>query len=378
MVNNRISRLFRRPPLDAKTLEVIERIEALKERLRWDVSRPRRWRSSLRRFVAASALRGSNTIEGYNVTVEDAIAAQENQEPLDAGAEAWQAVRGYAQAMTYVLQLAEDPHFTFSTDLLRSLHFMMLQHDLSKNPGRWRPGGIFIKRQETGEIVYEGPDVDLVPSLMAELIATLQQPSDGHYMVDAAMAHLNLVLIHPFSDGNGRMARCLQTLVLARTGTLAPEFSSIEEHLGRNTPAYYAALQETSGGRWQPDRDASAWTRFCLRAHYQQARRLLRRNEDFGRFWEEMETFTSAAGLPERTLNALSDAAQGLKVRNATYRTIAEVSDQVASRDLKALVETGFLTSHGAKRGRFYTASDRLLLIRHQTRQQPIDDDPFA
>ena len=53
------------------------------------------------------------------------------------------------------------------------------------------------------------------------------------------MAHLNLVMIHPFEDGNGRMSRALQSLVLARDHIVAPEFASIEEYLGRNTPAYY-------------------------------------------------------------------------------------------------------------------------------------------
>jgi Fic family protein len=49
------------------------------------------------------------------------------------------------------------------------------------------------------------------------------------------MAHLNLVMIHPFRDGNGRMARCLQSVVLAREGVLSPVFMSVEEYLGRNT-----------------------------------------------------------------------------------------------------------------------------------------------
>ena len=52
------------------------------------------------------------------------------------------------------------------------------------------------------------------------------------------MAHLNLAMIHPFSDGNGRLARCLQTLLLAREQIVSPVFSSIEEYLGQNTQAY--------------------------------------------------------------------------------------------------------------------------------------------
>lgn len=71
------------------------------------------------------------------------------------------------------------------------------------------------RRDETGEIVYEGVDGDSVDALMHELVTSL-----------------NLVLIHPFRDGNGRMARCLQTLVLAREGMVSPIFASIEEYLG--------------------------------------------------------------------------------------------------------------------------------------------------
>ena len=70
-------------------------------------------------------------------------------------------------------------------------------------------------------------------------------------MVRAAMAHLNLVMIHPFRDGNGRMARCLQTYVLACEQIVSPVFSSIEEYLGRNTPAYYNILDEVGGGSWR-------------------------------------------------------------------------------------------------------------------------------
>ena len=66
-------------------------------------------------------------------------------------------------------------------------------------------------------------------------------------------------MIHPFSDGNGRMGRALQTLVLARDGILSPPFSSIEEYLGAksNTEAYYDVLRTGAAGTWQPERDAT-------------------------------------------------------------------------------------------------------------------------
>ena len=112
----------------------------------------------------------------------------------------------------------------------------MIQHDLRKSPGRWRPGTIFVRNDDKGQVVYEGPDAERVPMLMRELVEQLNSSGGGvPVMVRAAMAHLNLVMVHPFADGNGRMGRCLQTLLLAREGILAPQFCSVEEYLGRNT-----------------------------------------------------------------------------------------------------------------------------------------------
>ncbi|MGA3042563.1 MAG: Fic family protein, partial [Bryobacteraceae bacterium] len=135
-------------------LEVTSRIEELKQRLKYAVQTPKRWAGLLRRALFARAIMASNSIEGFNVTVEDAIAAVEGDEPLDAADADWRAVCGYRSAMTYVLQLAEDAHFRHSGDFLRSLHFMMLEYDLSKHPGRWRPGPIQVVDENKKEIVY--------------------------------------------------------------------------------------------------------------------------------------------------------------------------------------------------------------------------------
>src|SRR4029079_14762163 len=135
--------------------------------------------------------------------------------------------------------------------------------------GRWRPGAITVRDEMKGATVYEGPDAESVPGLMEELIDYLRNVDrQVPGIIRGAMAHLNLTMIHPFRDGNGRMDRCLQTLVIARTGTLYPPFCSIEEYLGRNTPEYYAVLTEVGNGKWQPQRDARPWIRFCLQAHY--------------------------------------------------------------------------------------------------------------
>jgi Fic family protein len=369
--------LFKTPELDEQEGAVLARIDEVRATLSYAVT-ARRWTGSIRRMVQARAVQGSNSIEGIHVTEDDAIAAVDAEDPLEAGTEEWLAVTGYQSAMTYVLQLSDDPHFTFSRGLIRSLHFMMLQHELSKHPGKWRPGPIYVRNDATGTLVYEGPPESMVNDLMHELVESLNAADRTPTLVRAAMAHLNLVMIHPFSDGNGRMARCLQTLVLARQNILAPSFCSIEEYLGKNQQAYYDVLGRVGAGAWNPEGDARPWVRFCLTAHYRQATRLVQWSRIYQRMWDALEIEINKRGLPDRMLLALSDAAIGYKVRNALYRKAADISELTASRDLKALVDHKLLTPHGERRGRFYKAAPLVRQIGKASWEAPANVDPFT
>ena len=371
--------LFKCPDLDSDELEVLERIKQLRAQLRFAiVQEPRRWTGSLRRVLFAKNIQSSNSIEGYHVTLEDAVAAVEGEDPVQASRRDWQAIAGYRTAMTYVLQLANDPDFVYSEAIIKSLHYMMISHDLDKGPGNYRPGFIYIRDSQTGEIVYEGPEQEKIRPLMAELVEGLNEDDDKPAMIRAAMAHLNLVLIHPFKDGNGRMARGLQTLVLGREGILEPTFSSIEEYLGANTRDYYKVLAEVARGYWQPENDVRPWIRYSLKAHYIQARTLVRRLKESEKLWELLTRVVEQRGLPERTIFVMFDAARGMRVRRATYQPQADISENTATRDLKGLVEQGLLIPAGERRGRTYFASDTLKDIRRQSLEVRFQlDDPF-
>jgi Fic family protein len=366
--------IFQTPPMSFEEAAALQKIDELRRQLRFQVAQPRRWVGQVRRVLGARAIQGSNSIEGYEVSVEDAMAAIGGDEPADAGIEDWNAVSGYRRAMTYVLQLAQDEHFQYSPQILRSLHFMMTEYTLKASPGLWRPGPIWIRNEATGDVVYEGPPADEVPELVEELTEDLSSDNETHVVVRAAMAHLNLVMIHPFRDGNGRMSRCLQTLVLAREQILAPQFSSIEEYLGRNTQSYYRVLQQVGAETWRPQRDARPWVRFCLEAHFIQASSVLRRVEESQEIWTKLDILRAEKRLPPRMLSALFDATVGLKVRNASYRTALEMSDeeitkQAATDDLRAMVQAGLLERFGARRASFYQATDPLKAIWAEVRK---------
>jgi len=381
-----MSHVFDVPEPEPVELEVLQMIAELREQLRFRVAeKPRQWVGNLRRMSFARAVQGSNSIEGYEASLDDVVAAVDGEPTTTASEETRLALAGYRDAMTYVLQVAEDPSASVDEGLLKSLHFMMIKHRLDKEPGLWRPGDIYVRREDTRDLVYEGPDADLVPDLMAEMIRELER-SDAPVLVKAAMAHLNLVMIHPFRDGNGRMGRCLQTLVLARERIVAPVFSSIEEYLGRNTEAYYDVLASVGQGAWHPDNDAREWVRFCLTAHYHQARTMVRRIQETESLFVQCSSLAAEKGLPERAIGALAEAAYGFRVRNATYRSIVDitygepVSDLTASRDLRAIVAAGLFSPIGEKRGRFYVGERPLTDLYREIRngRTPKDlGDPF-
>jgi Fic family protein len=373
--------VYETPEIQAAEEAALEQIEELRRQLRFYVAEPRRWVGSVRRVLGARAIRGSNSIEGFNVSVEDALAAIEGDEPAEAGFNDWQAVMGYRRAMTYVLQLAHDKHFELSPALIRSLHFMMTEYDLDSSPGLWRPGPIWVRNEATGDVVYEAPEDHAVPELVSELVEELAAGPDCPPMVRGAMAHLNLVMIHPFRDGNGRMARCLQTLMLAREQILSPEWMSIEEYLGANTQSYYDILAAVGQGSWRPDGDARPWVQYCLRAHYIQAVSVLRRARESEAIWSSVDDLRRDKGLPERSLGSLFDATIGLRIRNASYRRdvelveLEEITNQVATNDLRKMVDAGLVYQRGSKRGTYYVATEILEAIREGVRanREPID-----
>lgn len=369
--------LYAYPLLDLEDNAVLDEIADLRGQLAEYLRVPRRWTGSLRRTALARAIRGSNSIEGINVDLDDAAAAVDQEEAMSADERTFAEILGYRQALGYVLAMARDEHFTLDSTALRGMHFMLLSHDLSKSPGQYRTHEIFVHDERTDRTVYTGPDPSEVPGLMEELVRDLNHHGDEDPLVQAAMAHLNLVMIHPFRDGNGRMARALQTLVLARKGIAEPEFASIEEWLGANTDDYYRVLAVTGGGAWNPGNDSHLWVKFNLRAHHMQAQTVRVRWAQAVEAWRILEEMTATHGLPDRVADALYDAALGFRLRRSSYVARTGTDERTASRDFRAMVDAGLLTAIGQTRGRHYKAGPALAPVRQATRRGSPIMDPY-
>jgi Fic family protein len=305
----------------------------------------------------------SNSIEGFKVATVDVEDLMEGERDVEVSEEDREETLAYQRMMTYIQSLHDVEDFSYSKGFLNALHWMLQghRHTPRKPSGQWRHGPVYVTDARDPSIAaYTAPDADDVPALMAELIDWLNADDDAHPLIRAAMAHLHLVSIHPWADGNGRMSRSLQTLMIAREGVLAPEFSSIEAWLGRpgNTWEYHRELA-ARGARYIPDQDVSSWVRFNLTAYHQQAQTVQGRLDRAGRVWSVLATFTQQTGRDERITSALHDVAMTGRVRRLRYEHAEGLSLQQAQRDLRDLVAAEILTSVGRTRARYYTAGPR-------------------
>ena len=371
-----MAELFATPDPDLEDQQVINEVHAVRASLADYLRVPRRWGGLLRRTSAARAIQGSNTIEGYTVSNEDAVAAVDDEPPLTADEATWAEIVAYRRVLTYVINVATEPGFVIDEAVLRSMHFMLLEHDLTKSPGRYRTKEIFVRDDRRGVDVYAGPDPNEVPHLMRALSSYLAEPGTDDPLVRGAMAHLNLVMVHPFRDGNGRMARALQTMVLAQDQVIDPTFSSIEEWLGNNTQDYYDVLAATGRGSWQPRNDATLWVKFNLRAHHMQAQTVRRRFDEAESQWILIDQLIESHKLSPRVGVALFDAALGLRVTRPSYVKLTGLDERTATRDLVNLASIGLLEARGERRGRHYVAGEPLRLIQEAQRaaRQPLRD----
>jgi hypothetical protein len=101
--------LYTTPELLPVERAVMDRIDVLRNDMRMYLHEPKRWTGSLRRTQFARAVQGSNSIEGFDAALDDALAIELGEPPLDASEETALAIKGYRDAMTYVLQIAEEP-----------------------------------------------------------------------------------------------------------------------------------------------------------------------------------------------------------------------------------------------------------------------------
>jgi Fic family protein len=221
-----------------------------------------------------------------------------------------------------------------------------------------RPG--HFREHEVGVGRYKGAPAEDVPYLMKRLCRWLAEDFGAppgsriaYGVLEAVVAHLYLAWIHPFGDGNGRVARLLEFRLLLAAGVPAPAAHLLSNHYNRTRPEYYRQLDRTSrsGG------DLLPFLEYALQGFVDGLREqiLVIRGQQLVVHWRNFlyDLFRgqdSAAGIRRRRLaQALSDESKSVptgKIRHLTPRlaeSYAGKTDRTISRDLNHLEKMGIL-----------------------------------
>lgn len=319
---------------------------------------PRTWAGRLRRDLEAEAIAASTSMEGVPVTVEEVHRILAGDLPPETREADAALVRGYRDAMSFVLRRADDTAFRWDRELLVGLHDRILAGNWAVSAGRFRTSQAYVVDNRSSELRFEPSPPEEVPTLVDKASAVMQEKPE-HPAIGAAWIHVVVAAIRPFSDGNGRAARVAASLAMYRGGFKLPEFTSLEEWWGRHLSDYHAAFQ-CLGQKFDPTADVTPFIVAHMEAQLHQVRVLDLRERVQQRIWRAVEETLSATGLDSRVANAVWDAFFGRRVTPRYYRPLADVSPATATNDLAGAVAAGLLRPEGKGRSRRYQAGDGL------------------
>ena len=339
-------------------LDLTAELDRWKAQLDYRGPVPRSWAGRLRRDLEAEAVAASTSMEGVPVTVEEVHHILAGDRPARTREEDAALVRGYRDAMSFVLRRADDTAFKWARELLIGLHDRILAGNWGAGAGRLRTGPAHLIDDRTGEPVFQPPPPEDVPELVDRACSVIEKGLE-HAAIGAAWVHVAVAAIHPFTDGNGRAARVVASLAMYRGGFKLPEFTSLEEWWGRHLPEYYSSFR-CLGNAFDPNADVTPFIRAHLEAQLHQVRALDLRERVQLRVWTAVEEAVTAAGLDPRCSNAVWDAFFSRSVTPRYHRSLADVSVATATKDLAAAVAAGLLRPVGRARSRTYHAGTGL------------------
>ncbi len=211
--------------------------------------------------------------------------------------------------------------------------------------GEWRddadgPMQVLSGRVGREKLHYQAPPAERVDAEMEALLSWLNEPLTIDGILHAAIAHLWFVTIHPFDDGNGRIARALAERSLARSEHSPQRFYSLAGEIRRERPEYYASLETTQKG----DLDITQrmlWFIECVSKAIDAAEvgcaEVLRKAD----FWQR-HTGITLNERQRKVLNRFLDGFEG-KLTARKWAALAKCSMPTAQRDIKELIDQGVL-----------------------------------
>jgi Fic family protein len=308
--------------------------------------------SGLRRVATIESIGSSTRIEGARLSDREVEALLANIRIGSFTTRDEQEVASYAEVMETIFSAWDAIPLT--ENHIRQLHRDLLVHSTKdeRHRGSYKTLPNHVEAfDESGKslgVVSETATPFDTPRRMAELVEWLagkEKDRSLHPLLVIAVFVVVFLEIHPFQDGNGRLSRILTTLMLLRAGYAYVPYSSLESVIEQSKEGYYLALRRTQGTIRTDAPDWNPWLEFFLRALQSQKQRLEKKME--------RERIMLAA-LPELSVLILELAREHGRVTMAEAVRVSGSSRNTIKEHLRALVEQGHLTLHGAGRGAWY------------------------
>ena len=227
--------------------------------------------------------------------------------------------------------------------------------------GRWRPGaiGVYSRNAKTGEPVthFEAPPADRLVQEMSRFLEWFSAKRDDG-LIRSALAHLWFVTVHPFEDGNGRIARAIADMALAQDDRSPQRFFSMSKQIRAQLKAYYEILERTQTGGL----DVTAWISWFLTCYadaISSSQSTLEGVLRSSAFWTAHQTLAFNA-RQKKMLTSVFQGYEG-KLNTRNWARVTGTSKDTAQRDLSDLVEKGIFRQEGAGRSTRYALVDDLM-----------------
>jgi Fic family protein len=308
--------------------------------------------SGLRRVATIESIGSSTRIEGARLSDREVEALLANIRIGSFTTRDGQEVAGYAEVIETVFGAYDA--ISLTENHIRQLHRDLLAHSTKdeRHRGSYKtlPNHVeaFDEDGKSLGVVFETATPFDTPLRMAELVgwaAGKEKDKSLHPLLVIGVFVVVFLEIHPFQDGNGRLSRILTTLLLLRAGYAYVPYSSLESVIEQSKEGYYLSLRRTQATIRTDGPDWNPWLEFFLRALQRQKQRLERKME---------RERIMLAQMPELSVMILELAREHGRVTVAEAVRVSGASRNTIKDHLKALVEQGHLTLHGAGRGAWY------------------------
>lgn len=315
----------------------------------------------LRQRARIRTIHGTTRIEGNTLSDVEVEALLEGEGSSGLSQKEAREIIGTREALSLADRLAEE-RVVPDESVIREIHKRVLWNQSPLlTPGEFRRGENRVV-DSSGNPVFSTPPSGDVPDLMRDLALWLGSAFSKHSgPVVAALAHLEMVAIHPFNDGNGRTARALSRLILVRQGYALNGLVSLDAHLDLDRPAYFDAIRQAIGREYAPGYDATPFVAYFVRSITKSADHVLGRIRGLGEVMVNIRRDIAEKNLPPAMIDGLAFAWVNRHIRAGDYIRLTGRSAQTTTRELAMAVKGGWLVATGDKRGRYYVLGPRLL-----------------